>query len=621
LSEIIQNQSENDQLYNIEGFSAEEQLEIRAQIDEISGQNRITISEELFQITPSKRGGTLPLIINLLGIIAIVAGFFLTTRYFQEKEQAMAMEESSYESTEGSVIEELKRQAEKKLNQKQAEISQIQDELSKLDKESASLKENMDSQIKDKEMELRLEMEAALSDERTRLQSKNISTEDLEKQLEAFQTNRESEFEANIIKFKNESALAIKEKEDELANAKQIANDILKQANRDKATIEENTIQREAELTKQFEAEKEALTQESSEATQKLQELSEFQRNEQLIQDQLTGSYNSIIKSIDEGNYPEAKIQIEAVRDLLDDPQILRLPSISKRKDIELYFLDSMEKEIQQAGVITTTDFTSMTRAAEVLLSARQSAEYGIEAESEGSFYDAKRFYNDALATLPQISKAIESLKDIEFSDRIAISSEYLNLGNTAIGSGQLNEAIKQYRAAAIGAAPDNNELLTRAIDGIEQAIQQDKDKVLNSVKEDLQALKSDGEDTIQALNSEIDVSKKDIEKLNSDLALLENNKSLLEQTVADIDKREEELKNSIDTLSSKVEESAKTIDQLNNDMADSTKTIDTLNIEARKAAFTIETLDKKAARATNRAENLEIELNDAVNQIVELIN
>ena len=64
------------------------------------------------------------MIINILGIIAIVTSFYFTNRYFQEQEQTMAMEESSYESTEGSVIEELKRQAEEKLNKKQ--VVQVQ---------------------------------------------------------------------------------------------------------------------------------------------------------------------------------------------------------------------------------------------------------------------------------------------------------------------------------------------------------------------------------------------------------------------------------------------------------------------------------------------------------------
>jgi peptidoglycan hydrolase CwlO-like protein len=627
LSDIIK-PSDEDQLYNIEGFSQEEQEEIRAQIDLISGQNRIPVSEELFKITPTKKGGTLPLIINIIGIISIIGGFYFTNNYFQEKEQTMAMEESTYESTEGSVIEELKRQAEEKLNKKQEEISLIQDELSKLDRESASLKENMDNQIKDKELELRSEMESALAEERARLQSQNISTSDLEKQLEEFQTNRENAFNADIEAFKDKSALAIKEKEEELAKSKQIANDILVQANLDKKSIEADTLQREAELTAQFEEERQALTRESSEATQKLEELSDLQRNEQLIQDQLTGSFNSIIESIRAVNYPEAKIGIDNARQLLEDPQLLRLPSIAKRKDIELYFLNSLEKEIQQAGVRTTTDFTSLTRAAEVLLSARQSAEYGTEAEKTGSIYEAKRFYNEALASLPQISKAVENLNSIEARDRTALSSEYLDLGNKAIGSGQLNEAIKQYRSAALGTVPDNIESLSRAIDGIEQALKEDNEKLLSAANKDLQNLKSDSDSTLNELTSELKTKEAALEKLRTDVESLESSKteleaekSLLEESVAATDKNEEELLNNVDTLSTQIEDSKKTIDQLNQKITESKKTIDGLNTDVRKAEFAIEALTKKAARAASRAENLEIELNDAVNQIVELIN
>jgi len=624
LSEIIQSQPDDLQLSGLEGHSEKEKQEILHEIDQITEQNRLTVTDDLFKITPLKKGGTLPLVINILGIIAIITSFYFTNQYFQEQEQTMATEESSYESTEGSVIEELKRQAEEKLNKKQAEISQIQNELSKLDKESASLRENMDSQIKDKELELRSEMEAALAEERERLQSQNISTVDLEKQLKEFQTTRESVFNADIEIFKNESALAIKAKEEELERAKQIANDILEKANRDKATIEADTIKREAELTKQFEEEREALARETTKATQKLEELSQLQKNEQLIQDQITGSYNSIIKSIDEENYLEAKTGIEAIRNILDDPQILNLPSINKRKDLELYFLKSMEKEIQQAGVITTTDFTSMTRAAEVLLSARQSALYGSAAEKEGSRYDAKRFYNEALATLPQISRAVENLNAIETNDRTSISSEYLDLGNNAMGEGKLNEAIKQFRAAALGTAPDNTESITKAIAGIETAFERD-----NKIQ------KARSEKAISELNSKLDAKEAEIEELAVDYASLENSnielennntdlkseKSILEQSVADTDKNQEELKNSMTTLTNKVEESESTIEELNTKVLESDKTIEELNAEARKSAYAIEALTKKAARAKTRAEDLENELNDAVNQIVDLIN
>jgi len=631
LSDIIQNQTEDDQLYNIEGFSEEEQLEIRQQIDKISSQNRISVSEELFKISPAKKGGTLPLIINVIGLLAIAASFYLTNRYFQQKEQTMAMEESSYESTEGSVISELKRQAEEKLNKKQEVITKIQNELSKLDKESASLKENMDSRIKSKEQELRLEMEAALATERARLQSQNISTADLEKQLKEFQTNKENALQADIEVFKNESAAALKAKEEELAKAKQVANDILEKANRDKAAIKADTQKREAELTAQFDAEKEALTKETSEATQKLKKLSELQKNEQLVQDQITGSYNNVISSLNSGKYSEAQIGIDNIRKLLDDPNVINLPAISKRKNVELFFLDTIEKEIKQSGARTTTDFSSMTRAAEILITARKSAELGAAAETEGNQYDAKRYYNEALSSLPQISRAITNLRKIEASDRDANSEEYISLGNLALNKGQISESLKQYRNAAAGTAPNNIITLNTALDGIEKSLNLDKENTKKQYEKQIANFNSQMDDldkTTAELKDELEKSKETMNSLGSEketdktsITKLEEEKNGLEQKLTELKTEKENLNSTISELNSKIDDSNKTIEQLKQDTTVSSQTIDDLKTEVRKSAIAVETLTKRADRAMKRASNLENELNYAVNQIVDLLN
>ncbi|MCD6398245.1 MAG: hypothetical protein J7L71_11970 [Spirochaetaceae bacterium] len=631
MSDIIQNQTEDDQLYNIEGFSEEEQLEIRQQIDKISSHNRISVTEELFKINPAKKGGTLPLIINIIGLLAIAASFYLTNRYFQQKEQTMAMEESSYESTEGSVIGELKRQAEEKLNKKQEEIRQIQNELSKLDKESASLKENMDSQIKSKEQELRLEMEAALAKERTRLQSQNISTVDLENQLKEFQTNKENTLQADVEVFKNESTAALKAKEEELAKAKQIANDILEKANRDKAAIEADTQKREAELTAQFNAEKEALTRESSEATQQLKKLSELKKNEQLIQDQITGSYNNVIASLNEGKYNEAQIGIDNIRKLLDDPNIINLPAISKRKNVELFFLDTLEKEIKQSGARTTTDFSTMTRAAEILITARKSAELGATAAAEGNQYDAKRYYNEALSSLPQISRAVTNLRKIEASDRNANSKEYISLGNLAINKGQISEALKQYRNAAAGTAPNNTITLNTALDGIEKSLNLDKENTKKQYEKQIANFNSqldDLDETIAGLKNDLDKSKETINRLGTEqeadktsMGKLEDEKNSLKKNLADLETEKENIDSTISALNNKIDDSNKTIEQLKQNATVSSQTIDNLKTEVRKSAIAVETLTKRADRAVKRASDLENELNDAVNQIVDLLN
>ncbi len=630
MSDIIPNQTEDDQLYNIEGFSEEEQLEIHQQIDQISGQNRISVTEELFKINAAKKGGTLPLIINIIGLIAIAATFFLTSRYFQQKEQDMAMKESSYESTEGSVIAELKRQAAEKLNKKQEEITQIQNELSKLDKESASLKENMNSLIKSKEQELRLEMEAALANERARLQRQNISTADLEKQLNEFQTNREITLQTDIEAFKNESAATLKAKEKELAKAKQIANDILEKANRDKAAIEADTQKREAELTAQFNAEKEALTKETSEATQQLKKLSELKKNEQLIQDQITGSYNNVIASLNEGKYNEAQIGIDNIKKLLDDPNIINLPAISKRKNVELFFLDTLEKEIKQSGARTTTDFSTMTRAAEILIAARKSAELGATAEAEGNQYDAKRYYNEALSSLPQISRAVTNLRKIEASDRDANSKEYISLGNLALTKGQINDALKQYRDAANRTAPDNIPALNTALDGIEKSLNMDKENLKKQYEKQIVNLNSQMDDLdikTAELKNELEKSKETINSLGAEkesdktsITKLEEEKNSLEQKLTELKTEKETLNNTVSELNSKINDSNKTIEQLKRNADVSYQTIDNLKTEVRKSAIAVETLTKRADRAVKRASDLENELNDAVNQIVDLL-
>ncbi len=645
LNEIIQNQEE-EQLLSIEGFTEEEQQEIREQIDLISGQNKIPVTDELFKINPLKKGGTLPVVINIIGLIAIASSFFFTNRYFQEQEQTMAMEESSYESTEGSVIEELKRQAEEKLNQKEQEIANIQSELQKLDEQSANLKANMESQIKDKELELRNEMEAALAEEKARLQGAGVSTQELERKLVEFQKAKENAFSAEIADFKLQSEAAIKAKEEELAKSIEVANSILEQANRDKAAIETETKKREAELTEQFEAEKKALEEESSAATQKLKELSELQKNEQLIQDQLTGSYTSIIEAIKEGNYSKATLGIKDVRSLLNDPSITKLPSIGKRKNIEFYFLDSLEKEIEQAGVMTATDFTSISNAAELLLTARQNIEYGLAEETNGNQYVAKRFYNEALAKLPQISRAVERLKEIESEERAAKSSEYIALADQSFGSNQFNEAFKQFRAAALGVAPDNIEIIDNAVDGIEKVYDTRKDRLASSYEKDIETLKEESKDaveklntemqgvredslaTVEDLNSEIAAAEEELNSLKSDLAEVENTKAGLEADKASLEEKiteanadRESLKGEIDNLTLQIESSDKTIAQLNQNLENSQATIKTLTSDIERADITIETLTEKTSNAVRKANSLEKELNDAVNQIIELIN
>lgn len=598
----------------IEGFSAEEKEEILHQIDKISAGSRITITPELFEVKSAKKGGTFPLVINILGLIVIVGGFFFANRYFQAKEESMVLGEKTYQSTADSIVKELKKQAEEKLQQKEQEISKIQNELEKLDKESSALKATMESQIQAKEEELKIQMQRELENERARLKSTGVSSAELEKQLKEFQARKENDINAALQSFKAESEAALKEKEKELAKAKQVARQILDKANRDKATLEADAKKREKELTEQFNREKEALTKQSSEAVRKLEELNQLQRNEQLIQDQITGSYTTIMTAIKEGNFPKAEMAIGDVRKILTDPKIQNLPNIYKRVNIEHFILDSLENEIKQSQTGSTTDFTTLTQTAQILMNARANAAKGKEAEEKGKTYDAKRYYNAAIASLPRIQSAVKALEGIDAKSLEANSKEYINLGDISLKKGDLEDALDQFRSAAINATDINKDILSASIRKLEDTLNLMKKKLANEKTAEYRNLKTSSEKKISSLQDELNNKKSEIEKLGGEL---ENKNTEIAKLKNDL--KEESLRKA--DLEQKLADLQTKNSALTSNLAEKDTQIQNLSGEIARSSKKIESLTSKVNKAEKQVTKLQKELDDAVNQIVDLIN
>ncbi|RKX93314.1 MAG: hypothetical protein DRP59_03265 [Spirochaetes bacterium] len=612
MKETANNVLEDDLGFQIEGFSEEEKDEIFQQIEKISSQSKISITPELFEVKPAKKGGTLPLAVNLMGILVIAAALFFTNRYFQAKEETMVLSEKTYQSTEDSIVKELKKQAEKKLQQKEQEISKIQSELEKLDKESSNLKATMETQVKAKEAELRKQMEEELAKERARLQGQGISSAELEKQLKEFQTKKEDAINSALNAFKAESEAALKEKEKELAQAKAVARQVLDKANKDKAALEAEAKKREEELTKQFEAEKEALTRQSSEATSKLEQLRELQRNEQLIQDQITGAYTTIMSAIEDGDYPKASLAIEDVRKILADPKIQSLPTIFKRLKIENFILDSLEKEISQTKTEDTTDFKTLAATAQLLINARANVRKGEEAAAAGKSYDAKRYFNAAIASLPKIEGAVNQLREIEAKNMEERARDYIVLGDAALRKGDLSDALEQYRSAAVNSVDTTNkEILSSAIHKIEGVNDLKVKKLSSSETEKYIKLKKDTDRKIAELTDELDNKNSEIDKLNNLIKDEQAKKEELEKKFAEAQANNEQKQT--DLLAEN--------EKLNKTIADKDKTIAQLSDEITKSTQRIKNLMRRVNNAEKQVSTLQNELDDAVNQIVDLIN
>lgn len=611
MKEAANNVLEDDLGFQIEGFTEDEKEEIFQQIEKISSQSQISMTPKLFEVKPAKKGGALPLAVNLMGILVIAAALFFANRYFQAKEETMVLGEKTYQSTEDSIVKELKKQAEEKLQQKEQEISKIQSELEKLDKESSNLKANMETQVKAKEAELRKKMEEELAKERSRLQGQGISSAELEKQLKEFQAKKEDAINSALNAFKAESEAALKEKEKELAQAKAMARQVLDKANKDKAALEAEAQKREEELTKQFEAEKKALTKQSSEAINKLEQLRELQRNEQLIQDQITGAYTAIMDAIEAGDYPKASLAIQDVRKILSDPKIQSLPTIFKRLKIENFILDSLEKEISQTKTEDTTDFKTLAATAQLLINARANVKKGEEAAAAGKSYDAKRYFNAAIAALPKIENAVSQLRTIDAKSLEERARDYIVLGDAALRKGDLSDALEQYRNAALNSTDSNKEILSSAIHKIEGVNDSKLTKLSSAETEKYNKLKKETDKKIAALTSEIENKNSEIDKLNSLLKDEQAKKQELEKKLAETQTEGEQKQT--DLLAEN--------EKLSQTIADKDKTIAQLSDEITKSTQRIQNLMRRVNTAERQITSLQNELDDAVNQIVDLIN
>ena len=120
------------------------------------------------------------------------------------------------------MLQEIRRESEGKLLEKDREITAIQDRMAALDREKSQLLSSVEARVKAKESELRAELAVELERERQRLIAAGLTQSTIEERLKAFE---------------KEKTVALKQELDEfarLADEERLA----LQANLDKARVE-----------------------------------------------------------------------------------------------------------------------------------------------------------------------------------------------------------------------------------------------------------------------------------------------------------------------------------------------------------------------------------------------
>jgi vacuolar-type H+-ATPase subunit I/STV1 len=493
----------SDQRLDIESFTEEERQEIYNQIEDISRRSSISVDKQTFEYTPRKKGGTFPLMVNILAVLTIAGVILFSSQYFQAREAAMSEEATGYLSTEGRLLEELKKESDRKIGEKEQEIDRIQQELSQIDQERAALESSMEERIQQKEVELQSALDLAIEEERNRLRALGVTTEEVDRQIEAFRREQESRYQQQLVQFRQESEAALNQKQKELEEAKSFAQQILDQATAEREELLADNLQREEELRSRFEEQRQTLEAATSEAKSKLQAMAQARQNEQLLLDQITSAYRATLDAIQSGDQVTAAAELEKLRTILRSETADALAAVRNRRPVDLYLADLLEGRIQtlEASSAESPD-SGLIEAARKVAAARQAAARGDESLGQGNVEEAAAFYDQALGFLPAIRGAADELARLRSEARAARAREYREIAEETLAAGDREAGIESLNSALLESASASDATRLSASETLARLAE--LKAVETAAAADLKARLAESRNAVQELNSRI---------------------------------------------------------------------------------------------------------------------
>ncbi len=463
------------------GISKEDQDEILTTIELVVQENKIKVSPEIFRLHPQKKGVLFPTLVNVFAIVVLAAGISVLFLLFKRGEARLAEEVGSLTTAEGMLIRELKRESEEKLVEKNKEISKIQERLQRLDQERQELASNIESRIQEREEELREALSAELEEERARLKRQGVSEEDIKARLEALENQKATEYTQRLDDFKQEAEAEREKIEQNLWALQEEYNRNLEEANQERLEMVAESKQREEDLRVQLEEKERQLRAETSVARSELTQAQaalrriEQQREKQdLVDTQIIGFYNTVKQNLQQGAFEKALQNLESIRSYLNEESIITLPSVQKRRAVEMFVIDSLsrltESEMNKAD--EDIDMASLIVAAETVAGIRQSYKRAEELVQAGDIARAEDIYRDLLRRIPEINKSYGYLAGKQGQADQAgkdVLEDYLGRAAVAFSEDRYSDSLELY-TRALGYLPEDTQAVQQIIEQVKES-------------------------------------------------------------------------------------------------------------------------------------------------------
>jgi len=488
-----------------------EREEILEEIQKLVTTRRIDTSSEKLEMKKVKLGMWFPLSVNLLSLGLLAAGFFGARWYFDQRAEEIRTQSAQQFSLEGRLITKLLEESQKKIEEQQAEIDKIQGDLSRLTEEKDQLAGQYETQLKNREEQLKQELSQELATERARLSQQGVSQAEIDRRLKEFEDRKNSELNQNLERLRQEAQAELAQREAQLSvlqNQLSTAQSTQDAARREAEARNEGKISNlETQLTEQA-----AYLERLSDERSTDQEL--FQRLEaglDLVKTGLGTSGAEALTALDSLDRTLASSLEGATENLARRIRTFQAASGAIRSALG-------KISVQEVGQVVAND-PSLDRLKELVLRAREQPA------------QRRDILAEAVGLISEVSEAVQGIRALDQADRtrekVQQEAAYLELVRTAVqdfstlgpekGWERLFEAIAPANAAE--AQIELREGVARALEASLNTTRLPAEEVEKELKAEIERLNALNEtgtkalETAQTRITELETTLKDLDE------------------------------------------------------------------------------------------------------------
>ncbi len=436
-----------------EEISPEEREKILAQIEEAVASSRMKVTPEAFRFSPRRRGAVLPLVVNAGALVILVAGVSVAFLFSRRSEQAIVRPVAIL-SAEGKLVETLREQSRLELQGKDKEIASIREKLAGMDQERARLRQESDATLRKREEELQQSLARSLAEQREKLAASGLSEEAVARRVAELEAKRRAEMDSRLAALRAQSDAERAEKERTIEALRSEYQQSLATAQAERVRSQEQADRLAAQQTSAASAAKQAAADtEATAALAEMKKLQQQQGREQLVLDQFLTYYQKARDQI-QADQPEAARKVLAdFRRYLDEPDLAALPGIVRRRPVELFLIDSLDRLIrsQAAEAQSARNLPALIDSANLIAAVSALVQQGDASFQEQGYAKARELYLSALAEIPATRAGYARLGEIEkiFADQKKKDvAALMAAGNASYRRGNYDGAVQSYGRA-----------------------------------------------------------------------------------------------------------------------------------------------------------------------------